>query len=299
MTHDFYRPTGMRRMRGAVDPQGKILAWSDYLVDTAISAYWSETGKWKPSGDELPSDLIYPIPNIRTSFSLAKSGVPRAWWRSVENSFNVFAVESFIDELAHAAGQDPFEFRKNLLQLPQIPKVKPASDQRPFEPQRLIAALDLAAKKSDWGKSLKPGQGRGIACTSVYAYLAQVAEVTVDHDTIRVDRIVTALDCGQVINPSGARSQLEGGAVFTISSILKEAITVKNGAVEQKNFDDYSVLRISEAPALETWFIESHGDPHGLGEAAVGVTAPAVANAIFAATGKRLHRMPFRMDEKV
>jgi len=297
MTHDFYRPSGMRRMRGAVDEQGKVVAWSDYLVDTAIGAYWSEPGKWKPSGDELPGDLIYPIPNMRTSYSLAESGVPRAWWRSVGHSFNGFAVESFIDELAHAAGQDPYQFRRRLLQLPQISKEKQESGERPFEPQRLIAVLDLAATKGDWGKPLPPGRGRGIACTSNYAYLAQVAEVTVAHETIRVDRLITAVDCGQVINPTGARSQLEGGAVFTLSSILKEAITVRNGAVEQQNFDDYSVLRFSEAPKLETWFIESHADPHGLGEAAVGLTAPAVANAVFAATGKRLHRMPFRMDE--
>jgi isoquinoline 1-oxidoreductase beta subunit len=299
MTHDFYRPTGMRRMRGAVDEQGKVVAWSDYLVDTAIGAYWSEPGKWKPNGDELPGDLIYPIPNIRTSFSLAKSGVPRAWWRSVSHSFNGFAVESFIDELAHAANQNPYQFRRRLLHLPKIPKEKGSSDERPFEPQRLIAVLDLAAEKGDWGKPLPPGRGRGIACTSNYAYLAQVAEVTVERDTIRVDRIITAVDCGQVINPTGARSQLEGGAVFTLSSILKEAITIKNGAAEQQNFDDYNVLRFSETPKLETWFIESHADPHGLGEAAVGLTAPAVANAIFAATGKRLRRMPFRMDESV
>jgi isoquinoline 1-oxidoreductase beta subunit len=298
MTHDFYRPTGMRRMRGAVDERGRVVAWSDYLVDAAIGAYWSEPGKWKASGDELPGDPVYPIPNLRTSFSLAESGVPRAWWRSVENSFNGFAVESFIDELAHAARQDPYQFRRRLLELPQIPKGKPTSDEHLFEPERLIAVLDLAAKKSDWGKPLPRGSGRGIACTSVYAYLAQVAEVTVERDTIRVDRLITVVDCGQVINPTGARSQLEGGAVFTLSSILKEAITIKNGAVEQQNFDDYGILRFPEAPKLETWFIESHADPHGLGEAAVGLTAPAVANAIFAATGRRLHRMPFRMDEK-
>lgn len=297
MTHDFYRPTGMRRMRGAVDEQGKVVAWSDYLVDTAIGAYWSEPGKWKPNGDELPGDPVYPIPNIRTSFSLAESGVPRAWWRSVGHSFNIFAIESFIDELAHAAGQDPYQFRRRLLELPQISKEKPDSDGPPFEPKRLIVALDLAAEKAGWGKPLPPGRGRGIACTPAYSYLAQVAEVTVERDTIRVDRLVTAVDCGQVINPTGARSQLEGGAVFTLSAILKEAITIKNGAAEQQNFDDYSVLRFPEAPKLETWIIESHADPHGLGEAAVGLTAPAVANAVFAATGKRLHRMPFRMDE--
>jgi isoquinoline 1-oxidoreductase subunit beta len=297
MTHDFYRPAGMRRMRGAVDQDGKVVAWSDYLVDTAIGAFWSQPGKWKPNGDELPGELIYPIANLRTAFSLAESAVPRAWWRSVEHSFNGFAVESFIDELAHAARQDPYLFRRHLLELPPIPRRNVSSDEPPFEPQRLIAVLDLAAKKGDWGKPLPAGRGRGIACTSSYSYLAQVAEVTFERDTIRVDRLVTVADCGQVINPSGARSQLEGGAVFTLSSILKEAITIKNGAVEQQNFDDYSVLRFNEAPQLETWFIESHADPLGLGEAAVGLTAPAVANAIFAATGKRLHRMPFRMDE--
>ena len=297
MTHDFYRPTGMRRMRGALDEMGRVVAWSDYLVDTAIGAFWSEPGKWKPSGDELPGDLVYPVANVRTSFSLAQSAVPRAWWRSVENSFNVFAVESFIDELAHAAKQDPYQFRRRLLALPPIPQAKPNSDQRPFEPERLIAVLDLVTKKADWGKALPPGRGRGIACTNVYAYLAQVAEVTVEKGAIRVDRLVTAVDCGQVINPNGARSQLEGGAVFTLSSILREAITIKNGAVVQQNFDNYDVLRFPDAPKLETWFIESHADPHGLGEAAVGLTAPAVANAIFAATGKRPHRMPFRTDE--
>ena len=299
MTHDFYRPSGMRRMRGAVDAQGKVVAWSDYLVDTAIGAFWSAPGTWKPNGGELPSDLVYPVANIRTSFSLAQSSVPRAWWRSVESSFNVFAVESFIDELAHAANKDPYQFRRLLLELPPVPRAKPDPAQRPFEPQRLIAVLDLAAKKAGWDKPLPPGRGRGIACTNVYAYLAQVAEVTVENGAIRVDRLVTAVDCGQVINPNGARSQLEGGAVFSLSSILGEAITIKNGAVEQQNFDSYAVLRFPDAPKLETWFIESHADPHGLGEAAVGLTAPAVANAIFAATGKRLHRMPFRMDESV
>lgn len=295
MTHDFYRPAGMRRMRGAVDAGGNIVAWSDFLVDPSINAQWHP--ETKLNGDELPGHVIYPIPHIQTHFSLAQSGVPRAWWRSVENSFNGFSVESFVDELAHAAHMDPYQFRRRLLQQPQIPVAKPDPDERPFDPQRLIAVLDLAAQKGNWGKPLGPHRGRGIACTAVYSYLAQVAEVTVERDTIRVDRLVTAVDCGQVINPKGARSQLEGGAVFTLSSILDEAITIENGAAKEQNFDDYQVIRMPETPVLETWFIESHADPHGLGEAAVGLTGPTVANAIFAATGKRLHKMPFRMDE--
>ena len=124
-----------------------------------------------------------------------------------------------------------------------------------------------------------------------------MAEVTVQRDTIRVDRLVMAVDCGQVVNPNGARSQVEGGMLFTLSSILKEAITIRDGAAEQQNFDDYSILRMPEAPALETHFVDSHADPHGLGESAVWLTGPAIANAVFAATGKRLRRLPLRMDQ--
>jgi isoquinoline 1-oxidoreductase beta subunit len=206
-------------------------------------------------------------------------------------------VESFIDELAHAAGQDPYLFRKRMLLRPAENQPNPPADERPVDRNRLIAVLDLVAQKAGWSKPLGPHRGRGIACTASYAYLAQVAEVTVERDNIRVDRLITAVDCGQVVNPNGARSQLEGGMLFTLSSVLKEAITIRDGAAEQQNFDDYSVLRMPEAPVLETWFVESHDAPHGLGEAAVGLTGPAVANAIFAATGKRLRRTPFRMDE--
>src|SRR4029077_9027246 len=237
-------------------------------------------------GDELPGDLPYPIPNTRRAFSLAQSAVPRAWWRSVSHSFNGLAVECFIDELAHAANQDPYEFRRRLLLLPPINQPNPAPDRPAPDPNRLIAVLDLATKKAGWGKPLGPNRGRGIACTTNYAYLAQVAEVTVERDNIRVDRLVTAVDCGQVVNPNGARSQLEGGMLFTLSAVLKEAITIRDGAVEQQNFDGYSVQLSPEAPAVEALYIESHAEPHGLGEAAVFVTGPAVANAIFAATGK-------------
>jgi isoquinoline 1-oxidoreductase subunit beta len=297
MTHDFYRPAGMRRMRGALDGEGNVVAWSDHLADVPLYAQWGEPEKRKPDGSELPSRLVYPIAHVRTAFTPIESAVPRAWWRSVENSFNGLAVESFIDELAHAAGQDPYLFRKRMLLRPAVNEINPPAEERPVDRNRLIAVLDLAAQKVGWNKPLGPHRGRGIACTANYAYLAQVAEVTVERDNIRVDRLITAVDCGQVVNPNGARSQLEGGMLFTLSSILKEAITIRDGAAEQQNFDDYSVLRMPEAPVLETWFVESHADPHGLGEAAVGLTGPAVVNAIFAATGKRLRRTPFRMDE--
>ena len=297
MTHDFYRPAGMRHMRGALDDQGKIVAWSDHLADVWINGQWAEPGKRKLDGGELPGPLIYPIATARKGFTPIESAVPRAWWRSVESSFNGVAVESFIDELAHAAGQDPYLFRKRLLQLPDSRPSSLWGDDGAPDKKRLLAVLDLAAQKGDWGKPLGPHRGRGISCTSSYAYLAQVAEVTVENDTIRVDRLVTAVDCGQVVNPNGARSQLEGGMLMTLSSIVKEAITIRDGAVVEQNFDDYSILRMPEAPTLETWFIENHEKPHGLGEAAVALTGPAVVNAIFAATGKRLKKIPFRMDE--
>ncbi|HEY1984256.1 MAG TPA: molybdopterin cofactor-binding domain-containing protein [Terracidiphilus sp.] len=298
MTHDFYRPTGMRRMRGALNANGDVVAWSDHLADTAIDAFWSAPGQYKINGSELPPPLPYPVPLVNTGFSLVTSAVPRAWWRSVENSFHGFAVESFIDELAHAAGQDPYQFRKRLLQLPPIPPDKAGGEEGPApDPRRLVAVLDLAAEKAGWEKPLGKHRGRGIACTTAYAYLAEVAEVTVENDNIQIDRLVMGIDCGQVVNPNGARSQLEGGMLFTMSAVLKEAVTIRNGAAEQQNFDDYTLLRMPEAPAIETYFVDSHAEPHGLGEAAVWLTGPAIANAIFAATGKRLRRMPFRMDE--
>jgi isoquinoline 1-oxidoreductase beta subunit len=297
MTHDFYRPAGMRRMRGALDAKGNVVAWSDHLANTAQGLQWGEPGKWKPDGSDLPARLDYPVPYYRRANTPIQSGVPRAWWRSVNNSFNGVAVECFIDELAHAARQDPYLFRKRLLQMPELNPPNMSAEGTPPDTNRLIAVLDLAAQKSGWHKPLGSHRGRGIACTTNYAYLAQVAEVTVEKDSIRVDRLVTAVDCGQVVNPNGARAQLEGGMLFTLSAILKEAITIRNGGAEQQNFNNYSLLRMPEAPAVETWFVESHASPHGLGEAAVGLTGPAVANAIFAATGKRLRRMPFRMDE--
>lgn len=295
MAHDFYRPAGMHRLRGGLDAGGNIVAWSDHLADTSIRIQWDPPKTVKPEQYELPGNSVYPIQHARVTYSSVKSAVPRGWWRSVEHSFNGFAVECFVDELAHAAGEDPYQFRRRLLlSAPEAPP-KPGSD-APLDRKRLLAVLDLAAEKAGWGRAPGAHRGRGIACTAWYAYLAQVAEVTVHGNEFHVDRIVTAVDCGQVVNRNGALSQLEGGTLYSLSSFLKEAITIRNGAVEQQNFNDYEMLRMPDAPAIETYMVDSHEDPQGLGEAAVALPGAAVANAIFAATGRRLRKLPLRFD---
>jgi isoquinoline 1-oxidoreductase beta subunit len=219
--------------------------------------------------------------------------VPRAWWRSVENSFNGFAVESFIDELAAAAGQDPMQFRKGLLAKP--PNWKP-KDEEDVDPARLRGVLELAAEKADWGKPLGKGRGRGIAAfMSFGSYFAEVAEVTVNGSDFKIDRIVAAVDCGQIVNPESVRSQTEGAIIYGLSAALKNEITIKNGAVEQTNFDGYDPIRISEAPPIEVHLVESREAPGGMGEPGLPPAAPAVANAIFAASGKRLRKLPFEL----
>jgi isoquinoline 1-oxidoreductase beta subunit len=221
------------------------------------------------------------------------SAIPRAWWRSVENSFNGFAVESFIDELAAASGHDPVEFRKALLVKPA--NWKPKSEDDP-DPARLRGVLELAAAKSDWGKPLPKGRGRGIAAFASFgSYFAEVAEVTVKGSDFKIDRVVAAVDCGQIVNPESVRSQAEGAIIYGLSAALKNEITIKNGAVEQTNFDSYDPLRISEAPPIEVHLVASDEDPGGMGEPGLPPIAPAVANAIFAASGQRLRKLPFQL----
>jgi isoquinoline 1-oxidoreductase beta subunit len=237
--------------------------------------------------------MPYAIANVRLEYNPVASAVPRAWWRSVENSFNGFAVESFIDELAVAAGADPVQFRKSLLVKPA--NWKPKSDDDP-DPARLRGVLELAAAKSGWGKPLPKGQGRGIAAFASFgSYFAEVAEVTVKGSDIKIDRVVAAVDCGQIVNPESVRSQAEGAIIYGLSAALKNEITIKNGAVEQTNFDAYDPLRINEAPLIEVHLIKSDEDPGGMGEPGLPPIAPAVANAIFAATGQRLRKLPFQL----
>ena len=293
MTHDFYRPAVCHRFRGAVDASGNPVAWFNTLATTSIGGLWNpkESHAKEESGGAL--QIAYAIPNVRMEYNAADSAVPRAWWRSVEHSFNGFAVESFIDELAAAAGKDPYEFRRNLL-------VKPANWKARFEddpdPARLRGVLELVAEKAGWGKPLPKGSGRGIAAYHSFgSYFAEVAEVTVKGNDFKIDRIVAAVDCGQIVNPESVRAQTESAIIYGLSAALKNEITIKNGAVEQTNFDSYDPLRISEAPPIEVHLTKSKDDPGGMGEPGLPPAAPAVANAIFAASGQRLRKLPFQL----
>jgi isoquinoline 1-oxidoreductase beta subunit len=205
-------------------------------------------------------------------------GIPTAFWRSVGPSHSVFVVESFIDELAAAAKRDPVAYRRALL------------DDAP----RARAVLDLAVEKAGWGQPLPKGTGRGVSLQHVFgSYMAQVAEVEVANDgSVRVKRVVCAVDCGSVVNPNTIEAQVQGAVIFGISAALHGEITLKNGRVEQSNFDDYQVLRINEAPVIEVHIIGNNEAPGGMGEPGTSAIMPAIANAVFAATGMRLRRLP-------
>ena len=293
MTHDFYRPATCHRFQGAVDANGRPTAWFHTMASTSIRGFWDP--KAAPESQEVggAKEMPYAIPNVRLEFNPVASAVPRAWWRSVENSFNGFAVECFIDELAAAAGKDPFEFRRGLLVKPANWKPKNEDD---VDPGRLRGVLELAAEKSGWSAPLPKGRGRGIAAfCSFGSYFAEVAEVTVKGTDFKIDRMVAAVDCGQIVNPESVRSQTEGAIIYGLSAALKNEITIKNGAVEQTNFDGYDPLRIGEAPPVEVHLTKSKEDPGGMGEPALPPAAPAVANAIFAACGQRVRKLPFQL----
>jgi isoquinoline 1-oxidoreductase beta subunit len=283
--HGFYRPHSYHKLSAALDGKGGIAAWSHRIVSTPIRSVFDSTEKLKDpkhvASQELDGadDLPYVVPNYRADYAPADSVVPRAWWRSVAASFNAFAIECFVDELAHKAGSDPLEFRLKLL--------------RPGK-EKLGAVLRLAAEKSGWGSPMPKSQGRGVACYAGFgSYIAHVAEVSVsDSGAVRVKRIVSAVDCGTAVNPDGVRAMLEGAVNFALTPVLSGEITFQEGAVKQSNFHDYRVLRINDAPDIEVHLVPSTLPPEGMGEPGVPPLAPAVANAVFAATGKRIRRLP-------
>ncbi len=298
MTHDYYRPASVHRIAAGLDADGKLHAWHHRMASAGINSY---VGNGEPHESETGGidDLGYSIPNLRLEYAAAKSSVPRGWWRSVENSGNAFVVESFIDELARAAGKDPIEF--HLAMLPAGKVVEPGNARMKdyaFKADRMRRAIETVRDKSGWGKPAPAGRARGFAAWwSFVTYVAQVAEVSVGKDgTPRVHRIVTAIDCGIPVNPDGVAQQIEGSIVYGLSAAMKEAITIKGGAVEQSNFHDFELLRIDEMPVVEVHVIPSTDPPSGTGEPGLPPTAPAVANAIFAATGKRLRTLPFKLS---
>lgn len=279
------------------------------MSSVSISSFWDPPDRVKPEESEVggASNLPYAFPHLQMEYAPAKSGVPVAWWRSVEHSITGFVVESFLDEVAAAAGADPLAFRMQLLAEPRKVDDPVSPNTPPLDTERFKAVLKLAAEKAGWGKPLAKGRGpsaslrtgRGIACAySFQTYVAEVAEVTVGKDgRVKVDRVVCAVDCGTAINPDGIKAQMEGGVVYALSAALKGEITIRDGAVVEGNFNDYDVLRIDEMPVVETYIVSSTEPPTGTGEPGVPPLAAAVANAVFAATGKRLRRLPFRTSD--
>ena len=280
--HDMYRPTFFDRMSAGLDEKGKPIAWSHRFAGSSIIARWlppAFNNGLDPDTTDGAVDLAYALPNMHVAYTRVEPpGIPTAFWRSVGPSHNVFVVESFIDELAAAAKQDPIAYRQALLE--KSPRAK--------------AVLTLAAEKAGWGQKLPERVGRGVSVQFVFGtYMAQVAEVEVSKDgAVRVRRVVCAVDCGSVVNPDIVQAQVQGAVIFGISAALFGEITLKDGRVEQTNFDTYQVLRINETPAIEVYIVQNSEPPGGMGEPGTSAIVPAVANAIFAATGKRLRKLP-------
>jgi len=284
----YFRPMAYHRMRAALDSAGNLVAWRHTLVSQSIM-------KGSPfealmMGDAIDEtsvegakDLPYAIPNVLVDLHTTDVGVPVQWWRSVGHSHTAFAVETFMDEVAHEAGKDPYELRRALLE----------------SSPRHRGVLDLAAEKAGWGRPLSEGRGRGIAAHSSFgSFVATVAEASVGPDgKVRVHRVVCAIDCGMVVNPLTIEAQMEGAIVMGLSAALYGEITLKDGRVEQGNFTDYPILGIGEMPLVEVYIVSSKEAPSGVGEPGVPPVAPALSNAIFAATGKRIRSLPIRREE--
>jgi isoquinoline 1-oxidoreductase subunit beta len=280
--HDMYRPFFSDAFAAGLDDKGLPVAWRHRFSGSSILARWLPPAFNKgldPETIDGAVHLVYALPNFLVEYIRKEPpGIPTAFWRSVGPSHSVFVVESFMDELAAAAKRDPVAYRRALL------------DNAP----RARAVLDLAAERAGWGKALPAGAGRGVSLQFVFGtYMAQVAEVEVAKDgNVRVKRVVCAVDCGSVVNPDTVEAQVQGAVIFGMSAALHGEITLKNGRVEQSNFDNYQVVRINEAPAIEVHIVKNNEAPGGMGEPGTSATMPAIANAIFAATGKRLRRLP-------
>jgi isoquinoline 1-oxidoreductase beta subunit len=278
----FYRPMYVHRVEVGLGPRGAIAAWNHAIVGPSIvagtpfEAMMVKDGV-DPTSTEGVSDTPYAIPNMSVMLHSVNAGVPVLWWRSVGHSHTAFVMETMMDEAAAAAGKDPLDFRRELL------------DKHP----RVRRVLDLAASKASWGGALPRGRARGIAVHESFGSIcAQVAEVSLTGNEIRVHKVVAAFDCGLVVNPLTVEAQLQSAIAFGLSAALFGEVTFKDGRVEQSNFHDYRVLRMNEMPLVEVHLVPGGEKPTGVGEPGTPPIAPAVANALFALTGKRARKLP-------
>lgn len=290
--YDYFRAPMAHRIKAGLDGQGNLTSWAHKTSSISILKYMGRKAKngidyynlwgiYDSPKSPAKSQMTYEIPNFSVDLVLTDLPVQTAPWRSVQNAPNAFVTESFIDELAHLAGQDPLSFRLDSLK----------------GNMRASRVLKAVALNSNWGKELPRGWGRGIAQHSCFGtYVAQVAEVSVEKDQIKVHRVDVAVDCGPIVNPDALKAQLEGAVTLALSTTLKEEVQFKDGGVSSENFEDYEILRMSEVPEINVHLIKSKEAIGGIGEPGVPPLAPAVANAVFAATGKRLRRLPLRLS---
>ena len=283
--HDVYKPYFFDRMAAGLDANGTPIAWHHRITGSSVWARWLpptfKNGFDPDTIEGARKSRPIELPNILLDYVRHEPpGLTTGNWRGVGPTHNIFVVESFIDELAAAAKKDPVEYRRGLL----------------GKAPRMLGVLDLAAEKAGWGRPLPAGVGRGVSVQfAMGSYLSQIAEVEVSKDgEVNVRRVVCAFDCGQIVNPDTITAQMEGGIIFGISAALWGEITLKNGRVEQNNFNDYRVLRINETPHIEVYLVKSTEPPGGIGEPGTIGIAPAMANAIFAVTGKRIRKLPIK-----
>lgn len=288
--HDYYRSGGWHRFRGRVDENGKLVTWADHFVTFGLNSDDRPGNGADLGGDEFPSRFV---PNLLLERTIFPSNTPLGWWRAPGSCALAWAIQGFIDEMAYAAKKDPLEFRLELLG--EDREVPPSGGRgAPYNATRMKGVLKLVAGKSGWGEKLEKGRGRGIAFHfSHLGYVAVVADVTVSKNgKLKVNKLTAGVDVGPIMNLSGAENQVEGSMIDGLSAAWFQEITVEDGAVTQKNFHQYPLLTMKDAPQVEVHFAKSDFPPTGLGEPALPPTAPAITNAIFAATGKRVRALP-------
>jgi isoquinoline 1-oxidoreductase beta subunit len=288
--HDLYRPYYYDRISAGLDSDGRIVGWTHRVTASSVMARWAPAGmvgggRLDPDAVEGAMETPYDFANQTTEYVRAESpGVITAWWRGVGPTHNIFVVEGFVDEMAALAGVDALEYRRRML----------------GNNPRALNVLNLVGQRSGWGKPLPKGSGRGVMVQYAFGtYLAAVLEVAVsDQGEIQLKQIHVAVDCGPVVNPDTLEAQVQGGMLFGLSMALYSQITHAKGRVEQSNFHDYRVLRIDETPAMDVHIVHNPSGPiGGIGEAGTAAAAPVLANAIFAATGRRLRRIPFGLGQ--